>query len=83
MKESMAGMAIDNHYESMMTAREVAQLLCVHVNTVRRWSNRGILRGYRISIRGDMRFPRESIARFMAKLHANNGDERKAGFTQT
>ena len=78
MKEFAEDTSTDNHDDSMMTASEVAQLLSVHVNTVRRWSNRGILRGYRISVRGDMRFPRESITRFKAKLHANGGDERQA-----
>ncbi|GAI26222.1 unnamed protein product, partial [marine sediment metagenome] len=33
----------------MLTTRDVAQLLGIHVNTVRRWSNKGILKSYRIS----------------------------------
>lgn len=49
----------------MLKTRDVAQLLGVHVNTVRRWSNSGVLRAYRISSRGDRRFRREDIERFL------------------
>ena len=47
----------------MLTVREVAQFLNIHNNTVRRWSNKGILKAYRIGPRGDRRFKREDIAR--------------------
>lgn len=49
----------------MLTASEVAALLNVHINTVRRWSNQGILKVYRIGSRGDRRFKREDIDRFI------------------
>lgn len=49
----------------MLTPSDVAQLLGVHVNTVRRWSQGGILKGYRISQRGDRRFRREDIDDFL------------------
>jgi excisionase family DNA binding protein len=52
----------------MMTVREVARLLHVHPNTLRRWSNNGRLKAYRIAARGDRRFEREEIARFLAEL---------------
>jgi len=42
---------------------DVAHLLNVHINTVRRWSNKGILRSYRIGPRGDRRFKQKDIAR--------------------
>jgi excisionase family DNA binding protein len=51
--------------EPMLTISEVARILNVHVNTVRRWSNRGILVAYRIGTRGDRRFKREDINRFL------------------
>ena len=49
-----------NHEEidPMLTASEVARLLNVHINTVRRWSNQGVLRTYRIGARSDRRFHR-------------------------
>jgi len=40
---------------------DVARLLNIHLNTVRRWSKKGILNAYRIGPRGDRRFRREDI----------------------
>jgi len=49
----------------MMTTSDVARFLHVHINTVRRWSDRGVLRVYRIGPRGDRRFRRGDIAMFL------------------
>jgi len=49
----------------MLTVSDAAHLLSVHVNTVRRWSQKGILRAYRICSRGDRRFRREEIDSFL------------------
>jgi excisionase family DNA binding protein len=49
----------------MLTARELARLLNVHINTVRRWDDRGILKAYRIGPRGDRRFSKGDIALFL------------------
>ena len=49
----------------MLTTGEVAQLLGVHVNTVRHWNKKGILKSYRIGFRGDRRFRREDIDSFL------------------
>jgi excisionase family DNA binding protein len=38
----------------------------VHVNTVRRWNDRGILKAYRIGPRGDRRFNKADIDMFLA-----------------
>ena len=51
----------------MLTATDVSRLLNVHMNTVRRWSNRGILKVYRIGPRGDRRFRQEDIASFLVE----------------
>jgi excisionase family DNA binding protein len=51
-----------NKVNSILTVRQVARLLNIHINTVRRWSNQGILKAYRIGPRGDRRFKREDIA---------------------
>ncbi len=50
---------------AMLTASDVARLLNVHMNTVRRWTNKGILKTYRIGPRGDRRFRQEDIAIFL------------------
>ena len=59
-------MANDTKIDPMLTTNEVARLLNVHINTVRRWSNQGILKAYRIGSRGDRRFRQEDIARFLS-----------------
>ena len=61
----------------MLTTKDVARLFNVHINTVRRWSNLGVLEPYRFGPRGDRRFTREGIANFLANSRAeiqnNNG----------
>ncbi len=66
-----------NQMDNMLTIREVAHLLHVHPNTLRRWSDKGIIRVYRITPRGDRRFRRQDIARFLAELNTHRGNERK------
>jgi excisionase family DNA binding protein len=51
----------------MMTIREVAEYLNVHINTVRRWSDAGLLITYRIGVRGDRRFKPSDVSRFYTK----------------
>ncbi len=57
----------NNDIDPMLTTSEVARILSVHINTVRRWSNQGILKSYRIGSRGDRRFKREDIDSFFSK----------------
>ena len=59
-------MARRNGSNGLLTARQVARLLNVHVNTVRRWNDRGILKAYRIGARGDRRFNKADIDMFLA-----------------
>ena len=68
-------MASAQDISDMMTIREVARLLHVHPNTLRRWSNDGRIRAYRITERGDRRYKREEITRFLEDLNGQgNGD---------
>ena len=46
----------------MLTVGDVARLLAVHVGTVRRWTNQGILQAHRIGPRNDRRFRLEDVA---------------------
>ena len=61
--------------DPMLTTSEVARLLNVHINTVRRWSNQGVLKAYRIGSRGDRRFRQEDVSTFLAEQHNNGGNE--------
>ena len=49
----------------MLRPAEAASLLGIHINTLRRWNDRGLIRAYRIGQRGDRRFPREDIDVFL------------------
>ena len=51
----------------MLTTNDVARLLGIHTNTVRQWSDKGIIRVYRIGPRRDRRFKRKDIVRFLAE----------------
>ena len=56
----------ENHFDPMLTTSEVARILNLHINTIRRWSNQGILKAYRIGSRGDRRFKKEDIDNFFS-----------------
>ena len=57
----------NNDINPMLTTSDVARILNVHINTVRRWSNQGILKSYRIGSRGDRRFKKEDIDNFFSR----------------
>ena len=61
----------NNNVAPMLTTNDVSRALNLHVNTVKRWSNRGILKSYRIGFRGDRRFEREEITRFLKQSNRN------------
>lgn len=65
-------MAIRDEIKPMLTVKDVAHLLNIHVNTVRRWSDQGILKAYHITRRGDRRFKQEDIAHFLAEYNEFN-----------
>jgi len=74
-------MANHNNVNTMLTISEVAHLLNVHINTVRRWSNQGTLKSYRIGSRGDRRFRQEDIDSFLLQGNKDTRvKEEKASF---
>jgi excisionase family DNA binding protein len=58
MKEASGG-------DGFLTTSQVAILLHVHPNTVRKWVNKGLLSAYRLGPRGDRRFTRDAIEAFL------------------
>ncbi len=54
--------------DPLFSPKEAARVLNVHINTLRRWSDRGILKAYRITRRGDRRFKQDDVARLIIKL---------------
>jgi excisionase family DNA binding protein len=68
-------MLTQDEIKPMLTIKEVARLLNIHVNTARRWSDQGILIAYRITRRGDRRFRQEDIARFLAEYNDFNDNK--------
>ncbi len=64
---------LNGQIEPMLTTSEVARILNVHINTVRRWSNQGVLKSYRIGPRGDRRFRKDDVDAF----YTGNGELKK------
>ena len=69
--------AIAKNTEPMLTTTEVSRMLHVHPNTLRRWSDRGIIKTFRIGTRADRRFRQDDIARFLSGLELHRGDPHK------
>jgi excisionase family DNA binding protein len=72
-------MVIQDNTEKMLTVGEVAELIHIHPNTLRRWCEQGKIASYRITSRGDRRFKKSDIDLFLSKFNpyktqANNGD---------
>ena len=62
--QGMASMAV-TELGKMLTAAEVAEMLHLHVNTVKRLGDRGELKYYKVCKRGDRRFLLEDVRRFL------------------
>lgn len=61
--------------DRMMTLQEVARVLSVHPNTVRRLVGAGSISAYRISVRGDLRFKAEDVWRYLDRNRVNGVHE--------
>lgn len=71
------GRATVNKVELMLSTAEVSRLLHVHPNTLRRWSDNGIIKTYRIGPRADRRFRQDDIDHFLVQLRENRGNPYK------
>ena len=58
-------MVVHDIASNILTTSEVARLLHVHINTVRRWSDSGIIGSHRIGTRGDRVFSWQDVIRFL------------------
>jgi excisionase family DNA binding protein len=62
-------MIIQNDSDKMLTVSEVAELLHVHPNTLRRWSDEGKIISYCITTRGDRRYRKSDIDSFLNQFN--------------
>ena len=51
--------------QRLLTLKEVSEMLRVHPNSIRRWSDAGLLPAVRIGERGDRRFRLRDVERFL------------------
>ncbi|MFC2058327.1 helix-turn-helix domain-containing protein [Chloroflexota bacterium] len=64
LKQEMRYAATANTSRELLTVQQVSRLLNVHINTVRKWSDSGLLQSCRIGPRLDRRFRREDIVNY-------------------
>jgi excisionase family DNA binding protein len=67
MERSIKRKTNPNRPNALLSTAQVARLLNIHTNTVRRWSNIRLLPSYRIGSRGDRRFRRDDIEYLLHK----------------
>jgi len=58
--------------DNMLTVSEVSKLLHVHPNTLRRWADKGVIRSYCITSRGDRRFMSLDINQFLTEMYSQS-----------
>ncbi len=51
--------------DPLLTVNQVAQILHVHPNTLRAWTNRGLIKALRVGQRKDRRFSSTEVKRFL------------------
>jgi len=49
----------------LLTIRQAAEILNVHVETLRRWDKRGKLKAFRVNERGDRRYKLEDLESYL------------------
>jgi excisionase family DNA binding protein len=56
---------------NLLTVKQVSELLNIHPNTLRRWSEEGRIPVVRVSNRGDRRFRKEDVQRYLDELNGH------------
>jgi len=62
---SVNGIQSASHHE-LLSSTDAARFLGVHPNTVRKWSNKGIIHAYRVGERLDRKFRKTDLEKFLA-----------------
>ncbi len=60
-------MVVHEGSSDVLMVGEVAHILNLHINTVRKWSDSGIIRSRRVGPRSDRIFSREDLTRFLSE----------------
>ncbi len=55
--------------DRLLNVVEVSEILHVHPNTLRRWSDQGIIEAYRFGPRRDRKFKQQDITRFVTEYN--------------
>lgn len=58
----------------LLSKREAAALLHVHVNTLGRWTTAGAIKAYRIGGRGDLRYDPDDLEDYLSSQRAEVDD---------
>jgi len=58
-------LAMENNVPPLLTLREASELLKCHPNTLRNWDKKGILKAVRFGERGDRKFRKDDILKFI------------------
>jgi excisionase family DNA binding protein len=74
----MGQITSESQLEAMLNIRQVADFLHVSISTVRRWSDGGMLKSYRVGPRGDRRYLRNDVLSFLKE----SACRRKTGAVQ-
>ena len=67
---------IKGYEDGLLTSNDVADFLRVHLSSVRRWTRKGKLKGYRLGRRGDWRYMRQDVIDFLYTF-GNSADSDK------
>lgn len=60
---------MDEERELLLTPRQVCEWLHIHPNTLRRWSDKGQLKAYRIGPKCHRRFVEREVRNFLSKIN--------------
>ena len=70
---------VPEHVEAsskLLRTGEACRILCIHANTLRRWSEEGRVKTYRLGPRGDRRFRRDDIAALLIEKTEDSSTDR-------